>query len=187
MPPKITASVAIMILVILSMTFTLSPARTSDAGSDIIKASTIIGARIQSPERNDIGEVKDLAIDERTGEMIYAVRLFEGVLGIGEKYSAVPWDALDPIDDAECFLLNLKKSGLSNALGFDKDNGPDFADPENCLRIYEYDELPPRTPRTTAGQAGQGRELPLHSSPGHFGVLHQSAPSRSTTIWWTTA
>jgi sporulation protein YlmC with PRC-barrel domain len=145
MQPKVTMPATFSLFLLLSFTFafTLSPARPSDGASDIIKASTIIGTRVQSLERKDIGEVKDLAIDEHTGEILYAVLSFGGLFGIGDKYFAVPWEALDPTDDAEYFLLNVKKTDLSHAPGFDKDNWPDFADPENYLRIYEYYELPP--------------------------------------------
>lgn len=143
MQPTVTVPSPLPLVLLLSIAFTLSPAGPSDAASDIVKASTIIGTRVQSLERKDIGEVKDLAIDEHTGEILYAVLSFGGVFGIGDKYFAVPWEALDQTDDAKYFLLNVKKTDLSKAPGFDKDNWPDFADPENYLQIYEYYELPP--------------------------------------------
>ena len=143
MQPTVIALATFALSLLLSIAFTLSPAEPSNAAGDIIKASTIIGTRVQSLERKDIGEVRDLAIDEHTGEILYAVLSFGGVFGIGDKYFAIPWEALDLTDDAKYFLLNVEKTDLSNAPGFDKDNWPDFADPENYLQIYEYYELPP--------------------------------------------
>ena len=142
MQPSPSAPSAFVLTLLLSIAFLLVPTGQLEAASDIIKATTIIGTRVQSLERKDIGEVKDLAIDEYTGEIRYAVLSFGGMLGIGNKYFAIPWEALDLTDDAKYFLLNVKKTDLTNAPGFDKDNWPDFADPENYLRIYEYYEMP---------------------------------------------
>ena len=37
-----------------------------------------------------VGKIEDLVISPRTGEVRYAVLSFGGILGIGDKYFAVP-------------------------------------------------------------------------------------------------
>jgi sporulation protein YlmC with PRC-barrel domain len=111
----------------------------------IEKASKIIGKHVKDANGQHIGEIKDLAIDAVDGEVEYAVLSFGGILGIGDKYFAIPWDALKLDTDRKNFILDVKKKDLKNAPGFDKKNWPDFSDQE-VLAIYEFYEMPPPEP-----------------------------------------
>jgi hypothetical protein len=50
----------------------------------------------------------------------------------------VPWDLLTVDEDEKHFVLNVDRSLLENAPGFDKDNWPDMADRSFGTKIYGY-------------------------------------------------
>ena len=41
-----------------------------------------------------LGEIYDIMLEKRSGNIAYAVMSFGGFLGIGERYHALPWAAL---------------------------------------------------------------------------------------------
>jgi len=65
---------------------------------------------------------------------------FGGFAGIGDKYFAVPWEALQLDQTNKKLLLDVHKKELKDAPGFDKNNWPDLG-LEQVL-IYEFYEVP---------------------------------------------
>lgn len=113
-----------------------------DRQQNIVKGSKIIGKNVQTMAGKNIGEIKDLAIDEFDGQIRYAVLSFGGILGLGEKYFAIPWEALQLSEDRTHFALPVTEKELEKAPGFDKHNWPDFADPVYYATIYEFYQIP---------------------------------------------
>jgi hypothetical protein len=73
----------------------------------------------------------------------YAVLAFGGFLGMGEKYFAVPWEALKPAPgqqpgDREKYVLDIDQERLKNAPGFDKNNWPNMADRSWGEQVHAY-------------------------------------------------
>jgi len=58
---------------------------------NLIRGNTFIGADVQNPQGQNLGDIKDIVIDRASGRMAYAVVSFGGFLGMGEKLFAVPW------------------------------------------------------------------------------------------------
>jgi sporulation protein YlmC with PRC-barrel domain len=92
------------------------------------KGADIIGMQVRNAENKDLGTIEDLAIDRRTGHVRYAVLSFGGMLGLGDKWFAIPWHALTRDPQKEALTLEIDKERLSKADGFDKDKWPDMAD-----------------------------------------------------------
>src|SRR3954468_7860536 len=63
-------------------------------GPELMGADTLIGDHVHNLQNEHLGEIKEIMLDMRTGTIAYAVMSRGGVLGIGEKLFAVPWDAL---------------------------------------------------------------------------------------------
>lgn len=104
----------------------------------IMSASSLSGDRVKNTADEDLGKVTELMIDVPSGRVAYAVLSFGGVLGMGDRLFAVPWDALTLDEDKKEFILNADKATLENAPGFDKDNWPDMADPDWGSRVYRH-------------------------------------------------
>jgi sporulation protein YlmC with PRC-barrel domain len=104
----------------------------------VLSASTLAGDSVKNAAGEDLGKVDELMIDIPSGRVAYAVLSFGGFLRMGNKLFAVPWDALTVDEDRKCFILDLDKTKLENAPGFDKDNWPDMADVAWGSQIYSY-------------------------------------------------
>ncbi len=113
-------------------------AATSAAIPKIDRASKIIGMSVKNPQGENLGDIKDIALDENTGRIAYAVLAAGGALGVGEKYFAIPWKALSLNTTGDNFVLNVDKDRLKNAPGFDKNNWPDFANQQWGAEVYRY-------------------------------------------------
>jgi len=74
----------------------------------VTKATNLIGKQVTNLEGKNLGEIKDLVINWRSGGYIeYAVLSFGGFLGLGDKYFAVPWEVMVLSRDKEQFILNV--------------------------------------------------------------------------------
>ena len=113
--------------------------------SGVLKASELIGMKVQGSDGKKLGKIKDLVIGPK-GDVRYAVLDFGGVLGIGDKYFAVPWDALQRTANGKNIALDTTKRDLKKAPGFDKKHWPDFSDRQEEAVIYEFYEVPMEVP-----------------------------------------
>lgn len=100
---------------------------SSGPGPELMGAGTLIGDDVYNHNEEDLGDIKEIMLDMRTGEVAYAVLSFGGILGMGEKLFAVPWQSLTLDTINKRFLLDVGKEHLKNAPGFDKDNWPDMS------------------------------------------------------------
>jgi sporulation protein YlmC with PRC-barrel domain len=107
-------------------------------GPDLMGANTLIGNDVYNHENEDIGDIKEIMLDVRTGKVRYAVLAFGGFLGMGEKLFAVPWPALTLDTTNKRFVLKVDKEKLASAPGFDKDKWPDMADRTWSEEIHAY-------------------------------------------------
>ena len=104
----------------------------------ILSASTLAGDKVRNTQGDNLGKIEEFMLDMDSGRIAYAVLSFRGVLSIGDKLFAVPPDALRLDPEKKCFVLNVDKTMLENAPGFDKDNWPNFADRGFGTQIYSY-------------------------------------------------
>lgn len=103
-----------------------------------LSASTLNGDAVKNHKDESLGDLKDIMIDTTTGKVAYAVLSFGGILGMGEKLFAVPWQALVVDGENKQLLLKMDKEYLKNAPGFDKDHWPDFADQQFTDKMNAY-------------------------------------------------
>lgn len=70
---------------------------------------------------DDMGQVQNFVVDMREGLIAFAIVSFGGVLGITDKWFAIPWAALKWHPETKRFILNMTEKVLQNAPGMDKD------------------------------------------------------------------
>lgn len=107
-------------------------------GPDQMGADTLLGNEVYNRKGEDLGDIKEIMLDMRTGRVSYAVLSFGGFLSMGEKLFAVPWDALTLDTTNKRFTLDMDKDRLEGAPGFDKDMWPNMADPSWANGIHAY-------------------------------------------------
>jgi sporulation protein YlmC with PRC-barrel domain len=104
----------------------------------LMGADTLVGNDVYNREDEDIGDIKEIMLDMKSGKVSYAVLSFGSFLGMGEKLFAVPWSALKLDTENKRFTLDVDKDHLKDAPGFDKDNWPDMADQAWEKDIHAY-------------------------------------------------
>ena len=117
---------------------TRGPDMRHGPGPELMGASTLIGNHVRNEKDEDLGDIKEIMLDTRSGEVGYAVLSFGGFLGMGDKLFAVPWDALTLDPENKGFRLDVDKARLKDAPGFDKNKWPDMSDPSWVKRIRTY-------------------------------------------------
>ena len=107
-------------------------------GPDLMGADTLVGNDVFNHKDEDLGDIKEIMLDMRSGKVGYAVLSFGGFLGMGEKLFAVPWKALTLDTNNKRFVLKVEKDRLKLAPGFDKDKWPNMADQSWEKEIHAY-------------------------------------------------
>lgn len=107
-------------------------------GPHLMGADTLIGNSVANRLGENLGDIKEIMLDMRSGHVSYAVLEFGGFLGLGSKLFAVPWSALTLDTVEKRFVLDANKELLENAPGFEKDNWPNMADSLWEKSIHDY-------------------------------------------------
>jgi hypothetical protein len=143
------------VIALLSLTCAVeSFAQNREIPWNLIRGNMFIGANVENPQGQNLGDIKDIVIDRASGRIAYAVVSFGGFLGMGEKLFAVPWGAFSqPKADKDTFILNVDKERLTNAPGFDTHNWPQMASREWVTSLYSYYNVPPYWTASTGGAA----------------------------------
>ena len=102
------------------------------------KGTDVLGMNVQTRDDEAAGEIKDVIVDTRRGDIAYAILAAGGWLGMGDSLFAVPWSSLrfDPEDDN--LVINITKERLQAAEKFTEDKWPDFNDPNRLVTVYDY-------------------------------------------------
>ena len=112
-------------------------------GPKVMAADTLEGDSVYNEADEKLGEITDIMIDVPTGRVAYAVMSVGGILGIGDKLFAIPWQALTLDTENKCFRMNILKEQLKEAPGFDKDHWPTMADQTWAQEVHEFYDARP--------------------------------------------
>jgi len=126
----------------------------------VIAKKSVLGAKVINELREDMGKIEDLVIDTRDNRVAYAILSFGGILGMGEKRFAIPWEALSFDISDKTAVLNVEQHRIKNAPGFDENDWPDFADREWGTQVhshYGYEPYWNRNPSQTSTTASEER------------------------------
>lgn len=107
-------------------------------GPELMGADTLVGNDVYNLSDENLGDIKEIMLDMRSGRIGYAVLSFGGFLGVGDKLFAVPWNALKLDTVNKRFTLNVERDRLENAPGFNKDKWPNMADQTWASEIHSY-------------------------------------------------
>jgi sporulation protein YlmC with PRC-barrel domain len=142
-----------------------------------VKASDAVGMDLQNPQGEDLGEVQDLVVDLRSCHIAYAVLATGGVLGVGEKYHAVPWQTLyirpsDKNVNKQVAFINIDKDRLKAAPTFAKNAWPNMADEQWSRTLHAYYGA---QPTWVYGYSGAGDDMGGWDKDTYFGKYDTSA------------
>ena len=103
-----------------------------------VKASSIIGTSVVDLKDHNLGDIKEVVIDPRTGKVAYAVVSFGGFLSMGEKLFAIPFSAFKYNEAENEYVLDVSKEKLKAAPGFDPNHWPSMAEEKWNRDVYKY-------------------------------------------------
>lgn len=178
---RMTASQAAAVLLLGTVLAMPSPlradekhplARTETAGTRhtpqqqrMYRSSLVIRAPVRDLKGNTLGTIEDLVLGSRRGEIAYAVVSSGGVMGVGQRFHAVPWASLEPRGNGRYYVLNADRATLNAAPAFDLARWPDLADQgwrdevdsywaRNVGHAVSAGNEPPPAPQVSGGGAG---------------------------------
>lgn len=142
------------------------------AGRDnagFLRASKVQGEKVINRDGDHIGKIEDIMIDLQDGMIAYAVITHGGILGIGSKQFAIPWQALSLSTRKDAFVLDIPKETLDKAEGLDKDKWP--VTREELSRTYAYYGYQPYWQAAAVGTAAASA-----------GILGETEAKRTTRM-----
>jgi sporulation protein YlmC with PRC-barrel domain len=107
-------------------------------GPALMGATTLVGEEVVNDKGENLGDIKEIMLDMRSGRVAYAVLAFGGFLGVGAKLFAVPWQALQLDTVNKRFILDIDKERLKAAPGFDPDAWPDMSDVGWAEQVHSF-------------------------------------------------
>lgn len=116
----------------------ISPVPGTKGSADSWRASQVIGINVKNAGDETIGEVEDLVLNMKDGEVLAVVISSGGFLGIADTLSAVPVSALRYDDAAKAFKTRLTKEQLVKAPNFKADAWPDYSDATSMEALRSY-------------------------------------------------
>ncbi|MBJ7311080.1 PRC-barrel domain-containing protein [Rugamonas sp. CCM 8940] len=111
-------------------------------GPDLMGAGSLIGDHVHNLKGEHLGQIKEIMLDMRNGKIAYAVMSHGGLLTLGSKLFAVPWEALTLDAAHRRFTLNIAKERITAAPGFDPEHWPDMANQSWAAQVHDYYQHP---------------------------------------------
>ena len=106
---------------------------------NLIGARKVEGTAVYNGRGDRLGDIYDVMIEKRNGQVAYAVMSFGGFLGIGEKYHPLPWKVLTYDEGLGGYVVDLTEDQLRGAPAYTEDELATFgttADYQN--RVSDY-------------------------------------------------
>jgi sporulation protein YlmC with PRC-barrel domain len=82
--------------------------------------SRLIGMDVKNSQGQGLGEVTELVLDPQDGKIKSVVISTGGVLGIGAKRVAVPWNQVKPATDEQAFIVGMTQEELQQAPSWER-------------------------------------------------------------------
>jgi sporulation protein YlmC with PRC-barrel domain len=92
----------------------------------LVRASELLDADIRDAKSADVGEIEDLVVDVRNGQIRYAVVEFDRAWSMDDKLVAVPMTSLKSSGDKGELRFAGDRAQIKNAPAFEKSSWPDL-------------------------------------------------------------
>ena len=143
----------------------------------VFPASEVLKSDVRNAAGEDLGEVHEIMLDVATGRIAYAVLAYGGVLGVGEKFFAIPWDMFAQVPGEDYWILNLTREELDRAPGFDRDHWPMTEEVE----WYLEEGRPPERAREEPMEPFRSRHIIGLEEPERYPEERRAPEGRVTT------
>jgi len=98
------------------------------------RVTHLTGTEVRNSESQDLGDIEGFAVNASDGRIIYDIISFGGVAGVGEKYAAVPANAVRIQAQNHAAILNATRQTL-DSVAFNASEFPNLSSPEYMQRL----------------------------------------------------
>jgi sporulation protein YlmC with PRC-barrel domain len=98
------------------------------------RVTHLTGMEVKNTENQDLGDIEGFAINGSDGHVMYDILSFGGVAGVGEKYAAVPANAVRIQAQNHTAILNATRQTL-DSVAFSPSEFPNLSSPEYMQRL----------------------------------------------------
>jgi len=149
-------------VIVLATLAALAPYATAAAAD--LRATELVGKKVEGRRGEDFGKVKELVIDLEESRVAYAVMAREGVLGIGEKPVALPYGELAITPGAQAVLVERRPQPTKK--GQASQEGASAGATGMPLRYVRTDQLIGTELREGERKAGRLKDLVFDARSG---------------------
>lgn len=107
------------------------------------RSSKLVGAAVKDSSGEKFGKIKDLAVDLESGRVLEVILSTGGVLGVGDKLTAMP-PSMVMVDGTGNVSVNVDKEKVKSAPEFEFEKWSDATTPGRMHATYRYYTVEPR-------------------------------------------
>lgn len=106
---------------------------------DVIAADKVEGTTVYNMSGDKVGTIRNVMIDKISGKVVYATLAFGGVLGMGQKYHALPWDVLGFDTLLGGYRIDIDREKLEQGpAATEEELTSNFRDRDWSRKVYDY-------------------------------------------------
>jgi sporulation protein YlmC with PRC-barrel domain len=106
---------------------------------DVIAADKVEGTAVYNMAGEKVGTIKNIMIDKLSGKVVYATMASGGVLGVGTKYYALPWNVLKYNTDLGGYQLDIDREKLeAGPAATEEELTQKLQDKDWGRKVYDY-------------------------------------------------
>ena len=119
------------------------------AETKVMPATRLALYDVTNLEGEDLGQVENFLLDMLEGRIAFLVVAFGGILGLTDKWFAIPWEIAAWSPQDRKFVVNMPRGILEKASGLDKRKWPQAVDLSWLTACYEHYGCAPYWERLT--------------------------------------
>jgi len=116
---------------------------TDRTSGHLIAGDKVTGTNVYNLAGDTLGEIEDVMIDKKSGQIAYAIMSFGGFLGIGDRYHPLPWKKLNYDPSLGGYRVDLDKRVLEDAPSYAAGEAVTWDDQVWGRRVHDYYGVPP--------------------------------------------
>jgi sporulation protein YlmC with PRC-barrel domain len=120
----------------------------------VVKAGEVLGKEVKNLQDEKLGRVEDLAIDVETGRILQVLVSSGGILGMGDKVTAVPPTAFTSETPHLTLRLDATKDKLKSAPAFEISRWDELTRTNRVMESYRYFGKEPYFAKASGRDAG---------------------------------
>jgi len=117
------------------------PAASSE--HPFIESDRVEGTAVYDTRGDHVGTIERLMIEKVSGQVVYVVVSFGGLLGGGKGAHTIPWGKLKYDTGLRGYHSDISENELSKAPSFAQSDTFDWANREQEQELHDYYRIPP--------------------------------------------